>query len=435
MNLRWIACALCILSSAALLRAQTAQDKQNAKQLFERASSETGAKQATDLCSAKKLDPNNKEYSKDCEAAEDALRRSDNKQMQLVESDFTSSDWASTISDARYVSSYFPEIRGHADELVARAKGKQDAANHPAQPPQQTPAQVDPSQGLFDRVQADWKSNNFDDALIAAKGITSQTWISAAQPTVTNITNYQKLMADAKAKEQSSDYEGARAQYISAANLKPDGPGEPTAQAQRLLQTIEAKKQPPPPPAPAQPPPPTQVATANPTPKPTAIPKPQDDSAKVATLLAEAQRAETDGKLPFALARFQAILAIQLGNPDAMAGVARVQQKISSDPQQLKLTLVEAIRDFYDSKLPDAKAALGFYLNTPQARSAGAAFFYLGATLVAQSRLDPSQTKQAGTSVPPEALADFQKARAAGYKPLPQYVSPVLMKAWNSAGS
>ena len=135
MTLRRIACILCLLGCAALLRAQN--PKEQAKTLHQRADSETNdqAKQATDYCNAKKLDPNNKEYSKDCEGAEVALRKSDTKNLQIVQTDFTNADYAATINDAKYVGSYFPDIRGHADDLVVKAKAKLDAANHPAPPP------------------------------------------------------------------------------------------------------------------------------------------------------------------------------------------------------------------------------------------------------------------------------------------------------------
>ena len=253
-----------------------------------------------------------------------------------------------------------------------------------------------------------------------------------AQSTVESIKQYQYLISQAK----QSDPPTALTFYKAAQKINQNVPDNLTQTIEDLQRTVEAQNKPPvvvTPPVVQTTQPAPVVATTTPKSTP---PKPQDDSVKIAQLLADARSAESDGKLPIALARFQAMLVLQPGNADATAGVTRVQQKISSDPQQLKLTLVGAIRDFYDSKLSDAKAALGFYLNTPQARSAGAAYFFLGATLLEQSLLTTPQTKTpASPPVPDEVSTNFQRARAAGYKPLPQYVSPVLMKAWNSTGS
>jgi hypothetical protein len=79
-----------------------------------------------------------------------------------------------------------------------------------------------------------------------------------------------------------------------------------------------------------------------------------------------------------------------------------------------------------------------FYLRMPQTPNAGAAYFYLGAALLEQSilmtpqsQLTTGQAKQLSEqSLPNDVAENFRKARAANYKPLTQYVSPVLLKAW-----
>ena len=435
MNLRSIACTLCILSSAAIMRAQTAQDKQTAKQLFDKAPSETDqAQQVRDLCKAAELDPKTKAYSDACNSQKLGLLNSDRRSLQQEKDAFAKNDWAKTITFAKYVSSFDTGLSGEAQDMAKQAKDAQNAANNPKPvTPAPAPTPVDQSLMLLGKANDAWRSGDFYNAETDARAVTNPNSKDDANLILGNIDQYNNYISKGQQLEATNP-QAAQAQYNLAAALNPKGPGSPAAAAERLQAVIDAKKpqavtQPPPPPTP-------QVVTTTPKPSTPATPKPQDDSAKVAELLTEAQRAESDGKLPVALVRYQNMLTIQPANADASAGVTRVQQKISSDPQQLKLTLVGAIRDFYDSKLSDAKAALGFYLNAPQTRSAGAAYFYLGATLLEQSLLRTPQAKTpAAATVPAEVSTNFQKARAAGYKPLPQYVSPVLMKAWNSAGS
>lgn len=73
------------------------------------------------------------------------------------------------------------------------------------------------------------------------------------------------------------------------------------------------------------------------------------------------------------------------------------------------------------------------YLESPQtARNPGAADFYLGATLIERSMLQTPRTLWKGPSA--DALSAFQQARNANYNPVREYISPALLKIWDSTG-
>ena len=128
MSLRRIACILCLLCCAALLRAQTAlQDPKQAKALFDKASSEAAnqVQQVRDFCSAADLDVKDKQYAGDCHSARSALLMSDRRSLQVAQDAFAKGDWAKTISLAKYVSSYDPDLFKQAADLAERAKAAQ----------------------------------------------------------------------------------------------------------------------------------------------------------------------------------------------------------------------------------------------------------------------------------------------------------------------
>jgi hypothetical protein len=73
------------------------------------------------------------------------------------------------------------------------------------------------------------------------------------------------------------------------------------------------------------------------------------------------------------------------------------------------------------------------YLESPlTAQNPGVADFYLGATLIERSMLHTPQAQWQGPS--PDALSAFKEARKANYNPVREYVSPALLKIWDSTG-
>ena len=147
--------------------------------------------------------------------------------------------------------------------------------------------------------------------------------------------------------------------------------------------------------------------------------------------MADAHDAEKQGKLPDALNDYQLVLKLQPANDEAQSSANKIEQQIKSDPAAARNELVSAIRYFYHSQLDDARRALLDYLESPQtAQNPGAADFYLGATLIERSILVTPRAQWQGPS--PEALSAFKEARKANYNPVRAYISPSLLKVWDS---
>jgi cytochrome c-type biogenesis protein CcmH/NrfG len=152
---------------------------------------------------------------------------------------------------------------------------------------------------------------------------------------------------------------------------------------------------------------------------------------KVNKLLSDARQAEKDGKQQDALSDYAEVLKLQPGNPEAQSSTERIEQAVKSDPAAAKTELKAAIRYFYNSQFDDARRALMSYLESPQtATDPGVADFYLGATLVERSILQTPRAQWQGPSK--DALLAFKQARKANYNPARAYVSPTLLKIWDS---
>jgi tetratricopeptide (TPR) repeat protein len=124
-------------------------------------------------------------------------------------------------------------------------------------------------------------------------------------------------------------------------------------------------------------------------------------------------------------------LKLQPENKEAQSASARLESAIKNDPTAANNELKSAIRSFYQGQLEDARTALMDYLESPQtAQNPGAADFYLGATLIERSLLHTPQAQWKGPSQ--DAIIAFKDARKANYNPVRSYVSPLLLKIWDS---
>jgi tetratricopeptide (TPR) repeat protein len=90
--------------------------------------------------------------------------------------------------------------------------------------------------GAFDKGKAAFERNDFEKARILFAHAPAELK-SAADEYLTKISRYQAFMAQAEKLSQSSSYDEARVAFTNAANIKPDGPGNPRAQA--LLMELE----------------------------------------------------------------------------------------------------------------------------------------------------------------------------------------------------
>jgi hypothetical protein len=398
MNLRLSIFISCVLLSGLPVPAQDSGEKpkQQAKDLAEKAKGEGSdrAKQVQDYCAAAQLEPKDKKYADTCNSYRSGLINDDTAWLASSIALYKSHDLDKAESMAKLVSSYDPKLSGQARFLLDLIKNER----------------------LLNQVKAAWAKGDFNAVTTLAQGITNADSKASANVYVNDVSVYNGFIEQAQKLEGSNPQEAIR-QLSSAQNLNPNGPGNPAGKIAELQKALQSK------------------GTVLP---PTTAPKTAADSSaeiakKVAKLIASARDAEKQGKLPDALNDYAMVLKLQPGNPDAQSNSNRIEQTIKSDPAAAKNELTSAIRYFYLSQFDDARRALMDYLESPQtAQNPGVADFYLGATLLERSMLTTPRAQWQGPSV--EALSAFKEARKANYSPVRAYVSPALLKIWDSTG-
>jgi hypothetical protein len=398
MNLRLSICVLCILLSCISIEAQepAGNPKQQAKELAEKAKGEGSdrARQVQDFCAAAQLQPKEKKYVDACNSYREGLINDDTAWLASAIALYKGHDLDKAESTAKLVTSYDQKLSGQARFLLDLIKNER----------------------LLGQVKAAWAKGDFNTVLSSAQAITSADSKASATVFVNNVAQYNGYIEQAEKLGQSNPKE-AIAQLTLAQNLNPNGPGNPAARIAELQKAMQTKSAPPP---------------------PAFTPKPAVDSAaeiakKVAKLMSDARDAEKQGKLPDALNDYALVLKLQPGNKDAQNNSDRIGQAIRSDPAAAKSELTAAIRYFYQSQFDQAQTALRDYLKSAEtAQSPGAAYFYLGAALLEESMLETPRSQWQGPSV--EAQSAFKQARKANYNPARNYVSPALLKVWDSTG-
>jgi len=175
-----------------------------------------------------------------------------------------------------------------------------------------------------------------------------------------------------------------------------------------------------------------RVAQTRP-PQAAAPPKPNPEEEKrkeLAVLLDHAGKAADTNNLPDALKTYEQAQRLQPGNPDVAAGLAGVQAKINSRPEEQAKVLATAIRAFYSSNYTEAENSLVDYLGYTNPKYKGAADFYLGATRLYKSVLEASVRKPEDAVQLESVQSRFKAAREACYEPIPKYLSPLMARAW-----
>jgi hypothetical protein len=393
-------CVFCLLLSGIAMPAQEpgGNPKQQAKELAEKAKGEGGdrARQVQDYCAAAQLQPKEKKYADACNSYREGLINDDTAWLASAIALYKSHELDKAESTARLVTSYDQKLSGQARFLLDLIKNER----------------------LLSQVKAAWAKGDFSTLLSSAQSITNADSRASASVYVNNVALYNGYLDQAQKLAQSNP-QGAIAQFTLAQNLNPNGPGNPAGRIAELQKAPQAKSAPPPP-------------TLTPTPK-LAVDSAAEIAKKVAKLMADARDAEKQGKLPDALNDYAMVLKLQPGNKDAQSNSDRIGQAIRSDPAAARNELASAIRYFYQSQFDQAETALREYLKSPEtAQSPGAAYFYLGAALVEQSILEIPRAEWQGPSV--EAQSAFKEARKANYNPARSYVSPALLKVWDSTG-
>ncbi len=389
MILRRAGCIFCLLLCGTLALNAEEKPKQQARDLNEKAKGEGSdrAQQVRDYCTAAQLEPKNRQYADTCNSFRTGLLQDDTAWLASAIAAYRTHDLDRAESQAQLVSSYDPKLSGQANFLLNRVKNEK----------------------LLSQVQAAWTRGDFQAVNTLAQAIT-ETDIKAAANQYTSNVNVYKGYIDQAQKMESSNPQQAIQQLTLAKNLNPNGPDDPAGKIAELEKAMQAK--------------------SAPAPKPTGESS-ADIAKKVSFALDDARDAEKRGDLQDALNHYGQVLKLQPGNQDAQSNMARIEQTIKNDPAAARNELISAIRYFYHSQFDDAHRALMNYLEAPQtAKSPGVADFYLGATLIERSMLRTPQTQWQGPS--PDALSAFREARKANYSPARAYVSPALLKIWDS---
>jgi len=387
-------CTFCLLLLAALTSVLHAEDKskQAAKELVEKAKGEGSdrAKQVQDFCAAAQLEPKDKKLAETCNNYRTSLIQDDTAWLASAIAAYKNHDMDRAETQARLVTSYDAKLSGQAAFLLNRVKNEK----------------------LLIQIQSAWTKGDFQAVNTAAQGITDSDVKAAASTYINNINLYNGYIDQAQ-KMGTSNPQEAMKLFTLAKNLNPNGPNDPAGKIAELQKAMLAKS--------------TIAAAAS---KPSAESS-ADIAKKVIKALDDAKIAEKQGKLQDALNVYGLILKLQPGNQDAQSNTARIEQLIKNDPAAARNELIAAIRSFYHSQFEESQRALMNYLEAPQtAKNPGVADFYLGATLIERSILQTPRTQWKGP--PQDALSAFREARKANYNPVRAYLSPTLLKIWDS---
>jgi hypothetical protein len=392
MNLRLSICIFCLVLSAVPAPAQNEKPKQEAKDLEDKGKAEDSdrAKQVQDLCAAAQLEPKDKKFADTCNSYRAGLNNDDTAFLAIAIQAYKSHDLDKAESNARLVTSYDEKLSGQARFLLDRIRNEK----------------------LLNQVKAAWEKGDFNAVSTLTQSITNADLKATANAYLNNVNLYNGYIDQARKLEKDNPTEAIR-QLSLAQNLNPNGPSNPAGMIAELQKPAQTKTVAPP------------VTVA-----------PKVDSAaqiakKIAKLNDDASTAEKQGNLLDALKSYGLILKLQPSNADAQNNIQRIGDAIRSDPAAAKNELTSAIRYFYHSQFDDAQTALRDYLKSADtAQSPGVAYFYLGAAMVEESMLETPRANWQGPSE--EAHVAFRQARKANYSPVREYVSPALLKVWDS---
>ncbi len=355
------------------------------------------------LCKAADLDP--QAYSKKCNDARQFLDSRLQKFDGLYvsgKSKLEAKEYPDAITDLSKI--YFGPHREEAQKLIAQAQTaqKDEAAN------QQVASAS--SQSLKAAQQA-YDNGDFATAKMNAELVKAPELQAQVQAILSNIKKYDDDIQQAEAFKAAKNYAAAQQKYSAAINIKSNGPGNPSARLQEI------------------------AALVNQTPKPGA---PPDNTAKIKASLADARDNAAKGDWQQALASYNQVLALDPKQPDALSGKQQAQDAmkaaIAKDPKALEDTLVEGIRNYYEAHFTEARDAISLYLTAGGTRSRGAAYFYLGATMLSQAIVANPKNREEHDRLQQSAEQQFQQAKQERFKPVAKYVSPKILAVWNQPG-
>jgi hypothetical protein len=395
MKLRFLLLSILLLASGVLYADQRADDLY---QQYKAAIAKSQYEQAANLlCQAAAIDQ--AKYGKECQNAQQFV----NSRLQRFEgyfvtgkSEFESKDYVGAIRDLSRID--FGPRREEAQKLISQAN---DFINHP-QPADNSPQALKAAQVAYD-------NGDFSTAATNAALVKSPDLLPTAQVILSNIHNYNEAMQQGDALMARKNYVAAQQQYRVALNIKANGPGDPSGKLQQITGLLAGKS-------------------------PTG---PQDNAGRIKAELAEAQGDAAKGNWQAALVAYSRVLEIDPKQPDALAGKVQAQNamkaELSKDPKALEDTLISGVRAYYESHFTDARDAISLYLTAGGTRSKGAAYFYLGATMLSQAILTNPQNKDDSDRLRKSAMQQFHQAKQQNFKPVQKYVSPKILAVWGQS--
>lgn len=359
-------------------------------------------------------------YGKRCEKArEDTAKALDEfkADLNVGREELERKDYVAALRDLGKIT--FGPLKREAQGLILQARLEGGMLS---------PAQV--SQLALGEASAAYAHGDFDTSEGWLKRVQAPAFQAAASQLQTNINMYLNTMNQADELSRSGDYKGAAQKYQFAATIRANGPGQPL---ERLRQVLDAQekvdlKNAQQPPAQQAPPQQAQAPAGN---KP--VPTSADSTGKIKSKLAVAHRQEAKGDVNGALQTYDAVLKLNNRQPDALAGRKRLLEQMKGNENALEESLREGIVEFYASHLAMASEIIGNYLQQGGREHAGAAHFYLGATLLSQALLTDPKDKTGMDALQRQGQEQLALARQSHYVPVGSAISPKILALWEQA--
>lgn len=423
--------ASAVLLMAAALQAQQAQQPQlepnkSPDQLRDLArlarSSGDLETEANYLCQAAAQD--SRRYGRRCSQARDAAAKAETQftaDVTSARAELQRKDYAAALRDLGKVT--FGPLRPQAQALILQARFENGTL---------PPGPV--SQLALAQASAAFSRGDFNAAEAWLRRVEVPALQAAAGQLEARIGLYRRTMNEAEALARGGDLQGAAKRYQFAAAIQPNGPGEPLErlrQVQQYEQRVRARSTEPPPPQPAPQPAPQAApapATNNPGRRPAT-----ESAGRISSGLEAARSREASGDLKGALDAYDAVLVLDRRQPDALAARSRLADEIRDKDDALEAGLREGVGEFYASHLSKAYEEISSYLAQGGQDHAGAAHFYLGATLLCQAILADQRDKAGADALRRQGQEQFALARQAHYGPLASAISPRILAEWTEA--
>jgi hypothetical protein len=424
MKLKWVGITLL---TATAITAQTANQDKSADQLRDLASSAKGSGdllgEANYLCQAAALD--SKKYEKKCDRAkEDAHNALVQFQIDLDtgRTEIQRKNYGGALRDLGKIT--FGPNKLEAQDLIQLVRIASTEG---------TPVDLN-SYDVFKSVRAAYVRGDFDLAQSEAKRVQSPPLQNVTNKLLTNINIYRDMMKQAEALARSGDLKGAEQKYQYAILIKQNGPGQPQDRLRELQAAEEqaANAKPVPPPQPIVPVPvPVQPQALS---KPTPPPQTTNDRgrAKMSPNPASHEPKQGLGKDGQLLSNSSQANARKI---EDVSGNRVASENIQQDAKEVENSLIQGVADFYASHFSHADDAIQLYLQGGGIHYAGAAHFYLGASLLTQALLTSPNDRLRADSLRQLALAQFSAAKQLHYKPIESALSPKILGEWTQIGN